>query len=52
MGLTSYSTYYECCVLERITKMRGRVEEQLPLAFVYVVAKLAILHQNLGFPKN
>jgi hypothetical protein len=52
MGLTSYSTYYKCCVFERITKMKRRVEEQLPLAFAYVVAKLEILHQNPRLPNN
>jgi hypothetical protein len=52
MGITSYSTYYELCILERITKMKGRVEKQLPLAFAYVVIKLEVLHQNLEFPNN
>jgi hypothetical protein len=52
MGLTSYSTYYELCVLERITKMKGRVEKQLPLAFAFVITKLEILHQNPKFLRN
>jgi hypothetical protein len=52
VGLTSYSTYYELCVLERITKMKGRVEKQLPLAFASVITKLEILHQNLKFITN
>jgi hypothetical protein len=52
MGLTSYSTFYEHCILERITKLKGRVEEQLPLAFAYVVTKLEVLHQNPEFPNN
>jgi hypothetical protein len=52
MGLASYSTYYGHCIVERITKMKGKVEEQLPLAFAYVVTKLEILHQNLKFPGN
>jgi hypothetical protein len=52
MGLASYSTYYEHCVLERITKMKGRVDEQLPFAFAYVVTKLEVLHQNPEFPRN
>jgi hypothetical protein len=52
MCLTSYSTYYELYVLKRITKMNGRFEEQLPLAFASIVVKLEVLHQNLEFPKN
>jgi hypothetical protein len=52
VGLTSYSTYYELCVLERITKMKRKAKEQLPLAFAYVIAKLEVLHQNPEFPKN
>jgi hypothetical protein len=52
MGLTSYSTYYDSCILERVTRMKGRVEEELSLTFAYVVAKLEVLHQNHGFSKN
>jgi hypothetical protein len=49
VGLASYSTYYELCVLERITKMKGRVEEHLPFSFASIVVKLEVLHQNLKF---
>jgi hypothetical protein len=52
VGLTSYSTYYELYILERITKMKGRAKEQLPLAFAYVISKLEVLHQNPKFSKN
>ncbi len=52
VGLASYSTYYELCILERIKKMKGKVEEQLPFVFSFVIANLEILHQNLEFPRN
>jgi hypothetical protein len=52
MGLASYSTYYELCILERITKMKGRAKKKLPLAFASIVVKFEILHQNLEFLKN
>jgi hypothetical protein len=52
VDLASYSTYYELCILERITKMKGRVEEQVPLAFAFIIAKLEILHQNHEFLRN
>jgi hypothetical protein len=45
MGLASYSTYYEFCILERITKMKGRVEEQLQLAFAFVITKLGVFEE-------
>ncbi len=32
--------------------MKGRVEEQVPLAFAFIIAKLEILHQNHEFLRN
>jgi hypothetical protein len=32
--------------------MKGRFEEQLPVAFASIVVKLEVLHQNFEFLRN